>query len=288
VQQALAFEQQAIAEAACTSAVADAEAASTKAAEDRDRCDELLRVVPTILTQQAAAPTNTTVLVEDIPTPNLSLTAAVETLQAQLADGRATQAVEAQATQSAEAQAAQTASVWADHIANCPEPHQEFRDLWKEESIKLGCSVQEAISYPFAEQDFDHPFAEQDFEHGFMFWYGEADSDLYFAIVADPRSETCTTWYTSRSSPVTWEGTEGLSCTPTPPAPNLRVPIRGFGSLWCNHSGVRDALGYATDVESWADDNILQEFDNGYMLLDSRNKRYILFRDDSSCVVESH
>jgi hypothetical protein len=120
-----------------------------------------------------------------------------------------------------------------------------------------------------------------------MLWSEEA-GHLYLAIIADPVSRACTTWYTSRSSPVTWEYTPGPSCTPTPPAPDLLVPISGFGGLWCNRSDIREALGYATAKEYQADGNILQEFDNGYMLLDSRNKRYILFRDDSSCVVESH
>jgi hypothetical protein len=305
------------AEAANTKAIkqqATAEAASTKAIEEQDRYYALLGTTEAFLAEHAASPTSTPVLAVETPTPTLilrptlisptsggpdaapnltltpaaeampapgpipnpALTAAFKALQAQVADGRATQTAEA----AGEVRVTQTAVARATRVADCTyEPYPEFRDLWESGSTqwRLGCPVQGPV---------DAPFAEQPFEHGFMFWHGEADSDLHFAVVADPGSRRCTTWYTSRSSPVDWDSTPERSCTPIPPAPELYVPIRGFGSLWCNHSGIREALGYATKKEARADSNILQEFDNGYMLLDSRKNQYVLFKDDSSCVLE--
>jgi hypothetical protein len=203
------------------------------------------------------------------PRPDLPTTDPVQVLQEELAKVRAAQTVEAR----------QTVVARATSVTNCPfEPRGKLEDLWNVASYKsrLGCPVQE--------QPLGGPFAEQYFEHGFMLWSEQA-GHLYLAIV-DDQTFRKGTWYTSRSEPVTWPYIRGLNCTPTPPAPGLQVPVSGFGGLWCNREDIRKALGFATAKEYSADRNLLQEFDGGYILLDSRGNRYILFADDGSYVVE--
>jgi hypothetical protein len=210
-----------------------------------------------------AAPTDTPTAP---PTPDREGTATAEV--------RGTQTAEAWA----HAQATQTAIARATGVAKCLyDPHERFKDLWELQSYKprLGCPVQKPIGAPFAEQYF---------ERGFLLWSEEA-GHLYLAIIADQMPQG-RTWYTSRSQPVDWPYTPGLSCAPTPPAPGLLVPISGFGGLWCNRKDIQEALGYATAKEYQADDDLLQEFDNGFILLDSRKNRYILFKDDLSYVIE--
>ena len=45
--------------------------------------------------------------------------------------------------------------------------------------------------------------------------------------------------------PHTWTNADPVDTGETPPS-GLVLPVRGFGKVWANETGVRDALGWAT------------------------------------------
>lgn len=87
--------------------------------------------------------------------------------------------------------------------------------------------------------------AQEDFEHGFMFWISTIKVVWVLNTSAtDPNSGT---WQTYTDTFV--DGQPEVDPSLTPPGPNLYQPRRGFGKLWRETSGMRDALGWATTPE---------------------------------------
>jgi hypothetical protein len=84
--------------------------------------------------------------------------------------------------------------------------------------------------------------AEQHFEHGVMIWV--MDQDAIYVLFDDGQSPTWSI-YTDEWDP----GEPEDDPTLTPPA-GLFQPVRGFGLVWREQPGVRDRLGWASDLET--------------------------------------
>jgi len=125
----------------------------------------------------------------------------------------------------------------------------------------LGCPVNASHSSWSAFETFDR---------GIMFW--REDRKEIYALSNDGRwSEHADQW---RESIGDW------SCPGSAPTKSPPTPIRGFGWVWCNAQGVRDRLGWATDVER-GDKRVIQDFQNGIMFV-VEGRVYALYRDGYS------
>jgi hypothetical protein len=91
------------------------------------------------------------------------------------------------------------------------------------------------------------------FEGGQMLWRG--DTDVLYVLFHDGR------WL---SYPNTWrEGDPEFTCGE---ASNPPTPVRGFGRVWCEEVGVREALGAVTAAEIGDDASAVQDYVNGTIL----------------------
>jgi len=82
--------------------------------------------------------------------------------------------------------------------------------------------------------------AEQHFEHGVMLWNRAEDLIYVLFEEEDPQWRA----YSDR-----WEEGDPVSDPNIEPPPGLYQPIRGFGLLWREESGIRERLGWAVDRE---------------------------------------
>lgn len=88
----------------------------------------------------------------------------------------------------------------------------------------------------------DLSLAEQYFERGVMVWTGQTFNTRIYSIRTTPLPVTWT------GHPDRWEQWEPESAGLTPP-PGLLEPKRGFGKVWREEQGVREALGWAVTAE---------------------------------------
>jgi len=110
--------------------------------------------------------------------------------------------------------------------------------------------------------------AWQPFEHGVMLWR----EDVNLIYVLEPEN----LW---RSTGDTWR--EGdLAFEPAQDVPDgLHQPVRGFGLVWREQPGVREALGWATSEEDGFE-AMIQEFNGGTIWQDSeRNTFFVLLNN---------
>jgi hypothetical protein len=208
---------------------------------------------PTTTAQPAATPTSTSA---PAPDPSATALAATKAVQA-MATERAI------ATQLARIRATQTAE------ARCPfSPQGELVEVWQrpEYNERLGCPVQVS--------PIDGYWAEQSFEGGNMYWVQLPD--WFFVTIGGDEGA----WLRQAQSEITWPWNPGTSCEPDKvPGPGLMQPIRGFGGVWCFLDDVQAQIGFATAAEAGVTGNLLQEFEGGFILRDSQNDVYVMFRD---------
>lgn len=76
-----------------------------------------------------------------------------------------------------------------------------------------------------------------------MFWRGDTHTVYVFV---DGGTGTTGNWYQFAD---TWVDGEPTPVTETPPT-GLYVPVRGFGKIWLENPGLKQALGWATDTET--------------------------------------
>lgn len=140
---------------------------------------------------------------------------------------------------------------FATQVPTCTtSPDPAFGESWSADSVprRLGCPIQ--IAAPFRG-------VSQVFERGVMYWRGDT-GEIWAIATSGPSAGQY--WYLPQSG-------EAMNEDITPPG-GLRVPVRGFGGVWRNQAGVRDALGFArTDEEEHAMQS--QRFDGGLLFLDS-------------------
>jgi hypothetical protein len=157
----------------------------------------------------------------------------------------------------------------------CPTGLQgEFRNVWDKYKKRLRCPRQISPSGGL--------FAEQPFQNGAMFW--SQSPDQFIVTIGDAKG----TWYLIRQNEATWSSNpSGTSCQADVPS-GLRQPVRGFGGLWCARTDIQRAIGFATAAEGGVSGDLVQEFEGGAILRDSRNSVYILFADDRTYIRENY
>jgi hypothetical protein len=132
-------------------------------------------------------------------------------------------------------------------------PNEVFGTTWLQSARTvnaLGCPIQ--IMFGFSGN-------VQVFERGVMYW--RSDSGEIWAIAPGGTSDG-QYWYVAEPQEAS---TSGII------APvGLRVPERGFGSVWLTVEGVRDALGFAQTDERRTQIAV-QLFDSGSLFLDSES-----------------
>jgi hypothetical protein len=74
-----------------------------------------------------------------------------------------------------------------------------------------------------------------------------------------------------------WSEGQPVSGGETPP-PGLYEPVRGFGKVWREEQGVRDALGWAVEPEAPVP-ILLQQFENGWLMKAQGGTAWLLFND---------
>ena len=160
------------------------------------------------------------------------------------------------------------------------EPQGEFNAIWNQAQVQhtLGCPVDvNPVSSWFGEQEFD--------KRGYMYW--SQVHDLYFVVFYDDPSGEQGTWLVYKNSDVPNINPSGTACKSDLPSDPAGIqPVRGFGGVWCALDFEdRQKLGYATQPEQGVSGNLLQEFENGFILRDSRGVTYVLYKDGTYTVV---
>jgi hypothetical protein len=141
-----------------------------------------------------------------------------------------------------------------------------FSDLAVDFKDRLGCPNQAEPVAGF--------FAEQPFERGYMYW--SSILELFFVV---SRGQ----WYVFSKAEVDRfnPNPDGVACEVPALREQMVQPIRGFGAIWCGRQDIRDKLGWATQGEFGATNNLLQIFEKGFILRDNQNRTLLLFNDGS-------
>ncbi len=162
----------------------------------------------------------------------------------------------------------------------CTLPEGVFRDIWQDDpqrQAELGCPVSGHPRVLPAAWEVQTSF--QPFEHGAMIWSdhtGWYGVRIIFVLHPDGTYQQFFDSYDPSVDPVS--GGE------SPPA-GLVEPILGFGKVWREEPGVREALGWATAPESPGAGRY-QIFSGGDMIwLSQRQEVYTLF-DETYTVVD--
>lgn len=247
-----------------TSLEATIAAAATAAEETAEAEDETMGETVPLPTETptgtpipvapAASPTPT-----DTPaataTPNLDATATAEARLAELS-----QVIEQQESLIVEIPASPPSPPATCRVM----PHEAFLPLWEKHRDRLGCPQAETIN---------GFFAEQPFERGFMLWSETLDE--FFVAIGNEYTGVWERLNRADFNP------EAAGCEPSIPktAPILVQPVRGFGAIWCSRLDIQQRIGYARAPEHGVNNNLIQRFEGGFMIRDSRDTIYILFTD---------
>jgi hypothetical protein len=115
--------------------------------------------------------------------------------------------------------------------------------------------------------------AYQEFDGGFMIWRSDKDQIVYVFYKDGTYGEFTPTWQ---------DGMPEYGCPDSSiPSTSPPTPRRGFGSVWCNYSVVRQRLGWARTDEI-GDYRNLQDFQRGWMLQRAPRAgepRYVAYSD---------
>jgi hypothetical protein len=131
----------------------------------------------------------------------------------------------------------------------------------------LGCPRAESVTTPGAWEPF---------EHGLMLW--RADSNLIYGVGPNEA------WFITGDRWV--EGEDPYDASIIPPD-GYYQPNRGFGKVWRERPGVRDALGWALTEETGLV-AIIQEFTNGQVWHNPEQNRFmILYNTGKYQIIQS-
>jgi hypothetical protein len=89
--------------------------------------------------------------------------------------------------------------------------------------------------------------AEQHFEHGTMIWVEGTPEHGGSAVYVLYEDESTTKWNRFADE---WDESQPVSDPSLTPPSGFFQPVRGFGLVWREGTGVRDRLGWATDQEA--------------------------------------
>jgi hypothetical protein len=87
--------------------------------------------------------------------------------------------------------------------------------------------------------------AQQDFEHGYMYWI--STQKAVWVLITSPNNPNSGEWRIYNDTFA--DGELEVDPNLNPPSDKLYQPRRGFGKLWRETPGLRDALGWATTPE---------------------------------------
>lgn len=151
-------------------------------------------------------------------------------------------------------------------VGACPNPPMGgFQNIYASNpslSAQLACPIGPSVAVQTAFQTF---------ERGIMVWVSSVgvtnQSGIYVFYANNTYQRYADTWI---------DGVDPSTTGLTPPGGGLQEPIRGFGKVWRESGGVRDGLGWATNLESGGS-GFIQTFERGEMLyLTQSGQSYIL------------
>lgn len=138
---------------------------------------------------------------------------------------------------------------------------QAFRSAWGQ------VGGVDALGCPYGEAQ-ETAWAVQPFEGGHMYWRGAGEGAIFVLLDDGTLLTFGDTWR---------EDMPSISCEATPPAGRLQ-PVRGFGLLWCREPRLRQALGWALELEAGFP-GLYQPYAQGALFRDAQGAVYALFSD---------
>ena len=142
--------------------------------------------------------------------------------------------------------------------ASCAVP-AVFKSVWTQVESKLGCVVNSVVN---------NSATYQSFRNGYMVWVKQTDT-IYVLPIGGNWSQHANSWR---------DGDSDFSCFE---AQAQNRPLKGFGRVWCNISGLKGVLGEATSDEITNSFSQQQSFTNGYMIELFGSQIVTLFDDGS-------
>lgn len=89
--------------------------------------------------------------------------------------------------------------------------------------------------------------AHQDFQNGYMIWISTTTPKVVWVLIKSPDNPNQGEWRIYQDTYA--DGEPEVDANLTPPSADMYQPRRGFGKLWRETPGLRDALGWATTPE---------------------------------------
>ena len=140
-------------------------------------------------------------------------------------------------------------------------PQAGFGAIWTNNSTvrsRLGCALEPEKSIQAAEQNL---------QYGIMFW--RSDNKLIYALYNNG------VWQAVQD---VWKEGDPASDPGMVPPWGYYQPIRGFGKVWRDESGVRARLGWATDQERGFSAAV-EPFERGTMIWSDKLGTFVLYQD---------
>lgn len=145
--------------------------------------------------------------------------------------------------------------------------HPRIEATWQQWlRADLGCPRREAQEIPIAFQEF---------ERGFMIWKGVPELQVYVLLLGDGTRPMRWSAYVDTFQ----EGQPSFDPLLTPP-PEREQPIRGFGKVWREQTGVREAIGWALSRERGGQ-GVLQVFEGGRVFVIENTRLFALIDTDN-------
>lgn len=154
-----------------------------------------------------------------------------------------------------------TATPAAGTTATCNgQPTNDIGNVYNAQptvASRLGCATGPGVNMQLARETF---------QHGLMLWLSGPKQIVVI--------QSNGTW---KMYPDTWQEGEPLADVGPAPA-GLVAPVRGFGKVWRDESGVRAALGWGTAPEQSVA-GAVESFAHGQMVSTADHEVYVLFED---------
>ncbi|GAB4457051.1 MAG: hypothetical protein Kow0031_38040 [Anaerolineae bacterium] len=151
------------------------------------------------------------------------------------------------------------------------QPDAALAALAEKYQSRLGCPVAAAVG---------GEFAEQPFQNGFMIWTG-----IYGEIYTMVGEKTGYWDMWDKKTVDSYGSSDTGSCTVRVPE-GFYQPVRGFGAVWCANPALQKEIGYGLSPEYAVSNNLIQKFENGVMLRDSKGRVFVLFDSGMTFVRE--
>jgi hypothetical protein len=156
----------------------------------------------------------------------------------------------------------------------CHCPEGVFGAIWEADGAvreQLGSIWSASPHHPLVA--FETDIAYQSFEHGAMVWAG-------IGVYGDPRVHVFYPDGTFQAFQDTFDAAKDPTGGGEQPPTGFYEPVLGFGKVWREQPGVRDAVGWATSEETYGKGRD-QMFEHGIMMwIGQRQETYVLMGDE--------